>query len=71
MEVEFMGAKLLAPFYGSSLYVWTAVPGITALGQVLVADVFKNGAGAATSSTIDFNGACSRFFLDSGVHFFN
>lgn len=32
MAVELMGAKLLAPFYGSSLYVWTAVLGITVLG---------------------------------------
>ncbi|MDP3003767.1 MAG: hypothetical protein Q8N38_11635 [Bacteroidales bacterium] len=54
MEVELMGVKLLAPFYGSYLYVWTAVPGITALGQVLVADVFKNGAGAATNDLMLF-----------------
>jgi len=32
MAVELMGAKLLAPFYGSSLYVWTAVLSITVLG---------------------------------------
>ena len=25
MAVELMGSKLAAPFYGSSLYVWTAV----------------------------------------------
>lgn len=35
MAVELMGAKLLAPFYGSSLYVWTAVLGITVLGLSL------------------------------------
>lgn len=35
MAVELMGAKLLAPFYGSSLYVWTAVLGITVLGLTL------------------------------------
>ena len=32
MAVELMGAKLVAPFYGSSLYVWTAVLTITVLG---------------------------------------
>lgn len=35
MAVEVMGAKLLAPFYGSSLYVWTAVLAITVLGLTL------------------------------------
>ena len=35
MSVELMGAKLLAPFYGSSLYVWTAVLAITVLGLTL------------------------------------
>lgn len=35
MAVEIMGAKLLAPFYGSSLYVWTAVLSITLLGLTL------------------------------------
>ena len=35
MAVELMGAKLLAPFYGSSLYVWTAVLAITVLGLTL------------------------------------
>jgi predicted membrane-bound spermidine synthase len=32
MAVELMGAKLVAPFYGGSLYVWTAVLTITVLG---------------------------------------
>lgn len=32
MAVELMGAKLLAPFYGSSLFVWTTVLSITVLG---------------------------------------
>ena len=32
MAVELMGAKLVAPFYGGSLYVWTAVLAITVLG---------------------------------------
>jgi spermidine synthase len=32
MAVELMGAKLVAPFYGNSLYVWTAVLTITVLG---------------------------------------
>ena len=35
MAVELLGAKLLAPFYGSSLYVWTAILSITALGLTL------------------------------------
>ena len=35
MATELMGAKLLAPFYGSSLYVWTAVLCITVLGLTL------------------------------------
>ena len=35
MAVELMGAKLVAPFYGSSLYVWTAVLAITVLGLTL------------------------------------
>ncbi len=32
MAVELAGAKLVAPFYGSSLYVWTAVLGFTVTG---------------------------------------
>jgi predicted membrane-bound spermidine synthase len=32
IAVELLGAKLVAPFYGNSLYVWTAVLGITVLG---------------------------------------
>lgn len=32
MAVELMGAKLLAPFYGSSLFVWTTILSITVLG---------------------------------------
>jgi len=35
MAVELIGAKLLAPFYGSSLYVWSAVLAITAFGLTL------------------------------------
>ena len=35
MAVELSGAKLLAPFYGSSLYVWTAVLSITVFGLTL------------------------------------
>ena len=35
MAVELMGAKFAAPFYGSSLYVWTAVLCITVLGLTL------------------------------------
>jgi len=33
MAVELMGAKLVAPFYGNSLYVWTAVLTIAVLGR--------------------------------------
>ena len=35
MAVELMGAKLVAPFYGNSLYVWTAVLTIAVLGLTL------------------------------------
>jgi len=35
MAVELMGAKLVAPFYGNSLYVWTAVLAITVLSLTL------------------------------------
>ncbi|UEG49390.1 fused MFS/spermidine synthase [Ferruginibacter lapsinanis] len=35
MAVELMGAKLMAPFFGTSLYVWTAVLCITVLGLSL------------------------------------
>jgi len=35
MTVELLGAKLLAPFYGSSLYVWTAILSITIIGLTL------------------------------------
>jgi len=35
MAVELMGAKLVAPFYGSSLYVWTTVLVSTVLGLTL------------------------------------
>jgi len=35
MAVELMGAKLVAPFYGNSLYVWTAVLTIAVLGVTL------------------------------------
>ena len=32
MGVEITGAKLLAPFFGNSLYVWASVISITMLG---------------------------------------
>jgi len=35
MGVEMMGAKFLAPFFGNSLYVWTAVLAFTTLGLTL------------------------------------
>jgi hypothetical protein len=33
MAVEIVGAKLVGPYYGSSLYVWAAVLGLTLGGQ--------------------------------------
>ena len=35
MATEIIGAKLLSPFFGSSLYVWTAVLMITVLGLTI------------------------------------
>ena len=35
MSVEFLGAKIIAPFYGTSLQVWTSVIGITMLALAL------------------------------------
>ncbi|MCH8903232.1 MAG: fused MFS/spermidine synthase [Bacteroidetes bacterium] len=35
MAVELFGAKMISPFYGSSLYVWSAVIGVT-LGGLAV-----------------------------------
>ncbi len=35
MGVEMMGAKFLAPFFGNSLYVWTAVLAFSTLGLTL------------------------------------
>ena len=35
MAVELIGAKLIAPFYGNSLYVWTAVLAITLGGLTI------------------------------------
>ena len=35
MAVELIGAKLLAPFYGNSIYVWSAVLGTTLGGLAL------------------------------------
>ncbi|MFZ5553066.1 MAG: fused MFS/spermidine synthase, partial [Bacteroidota bacterium] len=32
MAAELMGAKMMAPFYGSSLYVWASVMAITLVG---------------------------------------
>ena len=32
MTIEILSAKILAPFFGNSLYVWTAVLGTTLLG---------------------------------------
>jgi len=41
MAVELVGAKLVGPFYGSSLYVWAAVLGLTLGG--LTAGYFLGG----------------------------
>lgn len=49
MAVELMGAKWLAPFYGSSLYVWTAVLSITVLG--LTAGYYLGGRLAARQAS--------------------
>ena len=35
MAVELMGAKLVAPFYGNSLSVWTAVLAMSAVASML------------------------------------
>ncbi len=35
MATELIGAKMLAPYYGTSLYVWSAVLGITLAGLAL------------------------------------
>lgn len=35
MAVELMGAKLITPFYGNSIYVWASVLGFTLGGLVL------------------------------------
>ncbi|HYG52236.1 MAG TPA: fused MFS/spermidine synthase [Flavobacteriales bacterium] len=35
MAAELLGAKLLAPFFGSSLYVWSSVMAVTLLGLAL------------------------------------
>src|ERR1041385_3859724 len=35
MAAELLGAKMLAPYFGSSLYVWSSVLGITLGGLAL------------------------------------
>lgn len=54
MAVELMGAKLLAPFYGSSLYVWTTVLSITVLGLAL---------GYALGGLLSNQQAASKFLI--------
>lgn len=54
MTVELLGAKLLTPFFGSSLYVWTAVLSITVPSLTL--GYYSGGAtpgSACHSKTID------------------
>ena len=61
MAVELMGAKLFAPFYGSSLYVWTAVLGITVLVSNMKAkNIWRK----------SYNRASSSLFTDNGVALF-
>ncbi|MBN4051569.1 fused MFS/spermidine synthase, partial [bacterium AH-315-M05] len=35
MSCEFLGAKIMAPFYGTSLFVWTSVIGVTMISLSL------------------------------------
>ncbi|MCH7535373.1 MAG: fused MFS/spermidine synthase, partial [Bacteroidetes bacterium] len=35
MAIEILGAKMLAPFYGSSIFVWTSVIACTLLSLML------------------------------------
>lgn len=51
MNVELVGAKMIAPFYGSSLYVWASVLGITLLG--LAIGYFAGGIIADRSKSIN------------------
>ncbi len=50
MAVEIAGAKLVAPYYGNSLYVWTAVLGLTLGG--LATGYFLGGAVSRRSPTL-------------------
>ena len=49
MAVELMGAKLVAPFYGSTLYVWTAILVSTVAG--LTAGYYAGGRFSAKNAT--------------------
>src|SRR5436190_12366605 len=35
MVIELLGAKIIAPYYGASLYVWSSVLGVTLGGLAL------------------------------------
>ena len=35
MAVELLGAKMMAPFFGSSLYVWASILGVTLGGLAI------------------------------------
>ena len=34
MVIELLGTRLIAPFYGASLYVWTSVISLAAAGPI-------------------------------------
>ena len=80
MAVELIGAKLVAPYYGNSLYVWSAVLAITLGG--LAAGYFAGGTLSEKSSNretlfiivaltavlIAFMPATSGFILSTTLH---
>lgn len=65
MSVEFLGAKILAPFFGTSLQVWTSVIGITmfalALGYYLGGKYSSHKNGTIILTRVIFAG--SLFFI--------
>ena len=67
MSVEFLGAKILAPFFGTSLQVWTSVIGITmlalALGYYIGGKYSMRKNGAALLTRIIFAGSLFLFLM--------
>jgi uncharacterized membrane protein YhaH (DUF805 family) len=59
MVLELLGAKLLAPFYGSSLYVWTAILCITAIALALLPIVYFIKLVLTPGQALDPNSAAS------------